>query len=147
MNGSLATVSKIVHTRYAAATEFSCVFRMADTSSYFIEERLVASVWVHERQHMGQTMSQVMVAFREWFNKAPPRRATLLDWEKRAFALGSVKDRRRSGRKTTHLETCAVVAASIEHSPMKLTPKRLSELGVPRSTMRDHMKNDLNVRP
>jgi hypothetical protein len=28
---------------------------------------LVASVWVHERQHTGQTMSQVMAAFRERF--------------------------------------------------------------------------------
>jgi hypothetical protein len=50
---------------------------MADTSSYSIEERLVASVWVHERQHTEQTMSQVMAAFRERFNKAPSRRATL----------------------------------------------------------------------
>ena len=74
--GRLATVSKIVHTWFAAATEFSCVIRMADTSSYTIEERLVASVWV-------------MAAFRERFNKAPPRKATLRDWEKRAFALGS----------------------------------------------------------
>jgi hypothetical protein len=41
---------------------------MADTSSYSIEERLVASVWVHEKQHTGQTMSQVMAAFRERFN-------------------------------------------------------------------------------
>jgi hypothetical protein len=85
---------------------------MADTSSYSIEERLVASVWVYEREHTGQTMFQVMAAFREWvyerqhtgqtvsqvmavfrerFNKAPPHRATLLDWEKRAFVLGSVK--------------------------------------------------------
>jgi hypothetical protein len=55
----------------------------------------VASVWVHERQHTGPTMSQVMAAFGEWFNKAPPRRATLLDWEKRVFTLGSVKDRPR----------------------------------------------------
>jgi hypothetical protein len=37
--------------------------------------------WVRERQHTGQTMSQVMAAFREWFNKAPSRRAPLLDWE------------------------------------------------------------------
>ena len=51
---------KIVQTWFAAATEFSCVFRMADTSSYSSEERLVASVWVHERQHTGQTMSQVI---------------------------------------------------------------------------------------
>jgi len=45
---------------------------MADTSSYSIEERLVASVWVHERQHMGQTMSQVMAAFRERINLLAP---------------------------------------------------------------------------
>jgi hypothetical protein len=68
---------------------------MADTSSNSIEERLVASVWVRERQHTGQTMSQVMAAFRERFNKALPQRATLLDWEKQAFVLGSVKDRPR----------------------------------------------------
>jgi hypothetical protein len=43
-------------------------------------------------------MSQVMAAFRERFKKAAPRRATLLDWEKRSFALGSVKDRPRIGR-------------------------------------------------
>jgi hypothetical protein len=66
-NGSLAIVSKIVHTWFATATEFSCVFHMADTSSYSVEERLVASVWVHERQHTGQTISQVMAAFRERF--------------------------------------------------------------------------------
>ena len=80
---------------------------MADTSSYSIEERLVASVCVHERQHTGQTMSQVMAAFRERFNKAPPRRAAVLDWKKRAFALGCDKDRPRSGRKTARLETCS----------------------------------------
>jgi hypothetical protein len=40
-------------------------------------------------------VSRVMGAFREWFNKAPPRIATLLDWEKGAFAPGSVKDRPR----------------------------------------------------
>jgi hypothetical protein len=51
------TVCKIVHTCFAAATEFSCVFRMADTSSYSIEERLMASVCARERQHTGQTMS------------------------------------------------------------------------------------------
>jgi len=87
------------------------------TSSYSIEERLMARVWVHKRQHTGQTMSQVMAAFRGRFNKAPPRRAKLLGWEKGAFALGSVKDRLRSGRKTTRLETSAAVAAAIDRVP------------------------------
>ena len=45
---------------------------MADTSNYSIEERLVGSVWVHVGQQMGQTMSQVMAAFRERFNLSKP---------------------------------------------------------------------------
>ncbi|PSN47316.1 hypothetical protein C0J52_04427 [Blattella germanica] len=78
----------------------------------------------------------------ERFNKAPPRKATLLDWERRVFAFGSVKDRPRSGRKKTREETCAGVATSIEQSPspFKATRKRAAELGIPRTTMRDHMK-------
>ena len=52
----------------------------------------------------------------------------------------------KRSRKTARLETCAAVAASIERSPVKSTRKRSSELGVPRSTMRDHVKKDLNVR-
>jgi hypothetical protein len=55
----------------------------------------VAIVWVHERQHIGQTMSRVMAAFQERFNRAPPRRVTLLDREKGAFAVGNVKERPR----------------------------------------------------
>jgi len=97
-------------------------------------------VWVHGSKHTETA------AFWERLNNAPPRRASLLDLEKRAFALGSVKERPRSGRKTTRLETRAVVAASKERSPVKSTRKRSSEFGVPRSTMRD-MKEDLNVRP
>ncbi|PSN44812.1 hypothetical protein C0J52_25713 [Blattella germanica] len=71
----------------------------------------------------------------------------ILDWERRAFAFGSVKDRLRSGRKKTREEPCAGVAASIEQSPFKSTRKRAAELGIRRSTMRDHMKRDLKVRP
>ncbi|PSN49300.1 hypothetical protein C0J52_09403 [Blattella germanica] len=66
-----------------------------------------------------ELMAQIMGAFQERFNKAPPRKATLLDWERRAFAFGSVKDRPWSGRKKTREETCAGVAASIEQSPIK----------------------------
>ncbi|PSN45861.1 hypothetical protein C0J52_16854 [Blattella germanica] len=84
-----------------------------------------------------------MEAFQVRFNKTPPWKATLLDWERRAFGFGSVKDRPRSGRKKTREETCAGVAASIEQSPIKSTRKR----GIPRTTMRDHTKKDLKVRP
>ncbi|PSN32177.1 hypothetical protein C0J52_26119 [Blattella germanica] len=59
-----------------------------------------------------ELMTQIMGAFQEIFNKAPPRKATLLDWERRAFTFGSVKDRLRNGRKIRE-ETCARVSASI----------------------------------
>ena len=52
----------------------------------------------------------------------------MLDWERRAFAFGTVKD--RVGRKKTREETCAGVADSIEQSPLKSTGKRAAELGI-----------------
>ncbi|PSN35887.1 hypothetical protein C0J52_14851 [Blattella germanica] len=66
-----------------------------------------------------ELMAQIMGAFQEIFNKTSLRKATLLDWERRAFAFGSVKDRPWSGRKKTREETCAGVAASIEQSRIK----------------------------
>ena len=53
----------------------------------------------------------------------------------------------RGVEETQRARKRAAVAASIECSPMKSTRKRSSELGLPRSKMRDHMKKDLNVRP
>ncbi|PSN45427.1 hypothetical protein C0J52_20838 [Blattella germanica] len=46
-----------------------------------------------------ELMAQIMGAFQETFIKAPSRKATLLDWERRAFAFGSVKDSPGCGRK------------------------------------------------
>ncbi|PSN32921.1 hypothetical protein C0J52_27399 [Blattella germanica] len=66
-----------------------------------------------------ELMAQIMGAFQEIFNKAPPRRVTLLDWKRCAFAFGSVKYRQWSVRKKTREETCAGVTASIEQSPIK----------------------------
>ena len=92
-----------------------------------------------------ELMAQIMGAFQERFNKAPPRKATLLDWERRAFAFGSVKDRPRSGRKKTREETCAGVAASIEQSPIKSTRKRAAELGIPRTTIETPMMGNIQT--
>jgi predicted transcriptional regulator len=87
-----------------------------------------------------------MRAFTDSFGKAPPHKATLLDWEKRAFASGRVKDRPRSGRKKTREEMCTTVAQSIERSPMTSIRKRAAELQILRSTMHDHIKRLENER-
>ncbi|PSN42209.1 hypothetical protein C0J52_25642 [Blattella germanica] len=66
-------------------------------------------------------MAQVMGAFQEIFNKAPPRKATLLNyWERRAFGFGSIKDRLRSGRKKTREETCAGMCIRDRFSAMQM---------------------------
>ncbi|PSN49390.1 Dolichyl-phosphate beta-glucosyltransferase [Blattella germanica] len=75
-----------------------------------------------------ELMAQIMGAFQERFNKAPPRKATLLDWGRRAFGFDSVKDRPQSGRKKTQEGTCVGFAASIEQSPIKSTRKRDAKL-------------------
>jgi len=46
-----------------ANIQVSATFEMADTSSYSTEERVLVSVWVHERQLTGQTMNQVATVF------------------------------------------------------------------------------------
>ncbi|PSN49666.1 hypothetical protein C0J52_24286 [Blattella germanica] len=97
-------------------------------------EKFAKAVWNIERwfrfvamftsNQLLELMAQIIRAFQERFNKAPPRKATLLDWERRAFGFDSVKYRPRSGRKKTREETCAGVAASIEQSPIESTRKR-----------------------
>jgi len=119
---------------------------MADTNSYSSENLFVASEWVHERQYTVQTMSQVMAAFWERFNKAPPWRATLLDWEKWAFTLGSVKDMLGSGKKTTRLEMCSGCRFHWTF-PTEVDTDTIIGAWCAMSIMQDHMKKDLNVRP
>ncbi|PSN50308.1 hypothetical protein C0J52_10109 [Blattella germanica] len=50
-----------------------------------------------------------------------------------------------SGKKKTREETCAGILASIEQSSIKSIRKGAAELGIPRTTMRDHMNIDLKV--
>ena len=102
---------------------------------------------MHERPHTEQTMSEIMDMFTERFQKAAPRKATLLDWEKRAFELESILDRPRSGRRVTRDETCAEAASSVDRSPQKSIRKRAAKLGVPRSTLHNHMRRDLLLKP
>jgi hypothetical protein len=90
----------------------SCVLIMADTSSYSVEEQWAVNTkcMVHKRPYEIWTMTQVMKAFCEWFNKVPPQKLMLLDGEICVFILGSVKDGLRNGRRKTRLTLCAVVA-------------------------------------
>ncbi|KAG2470010.1 RBL2 protein, partial [Polypterus senegalus] len=136
----------------AAAQEIATTWRsfqdeaMGDTSIFTIKERLVATVWVHERPVTGKSVKNVMDDFVVRFGKASLTKSMLLQWEEKAFATGRVQDVLRSGRPSTRHETCADVAESVQRSPMKSTRKRAAELGIVESTMRKHIKQDLQMK-
>ena len=50
---------------------------MADTSKYMIEERLIISVRVHEKERTGETYEEIREKFFLRFNKAARSEANL----------------------------------------------------------------------
>ncbi|KAJ8875461.1 hypothetical protein PR048_023356 [Dryococelus australis] len=92
---------------------------IADTSSYSVEERLVGSVWTHERPHTGKSIEDVRGGFTRRFHKAVPPKRKILYWEHKLSLTGSVKDKQKPGRPTSQQDTCAAVEASLLRSPKK----------------------------
>ena len=50
---------------------------MADTCKYTIEERLIVSVWIHEKERTGEMYEEIGENFFPRLNKAAPREANL----------------------------------------------------------------------
>ena len=71
---------------------------MCDTSDDTLEERIVASVWIHERPQRRKSMRQVLDNFAQRFRKKPPPKQILLRWECKLFHTGGVKNKPRTGR-------------------------------------------------
>ena len=117
------------------------------TSDYILEERIVASVWTHERPQTGNSMRQVQDDFQQRFRKEPPPKQTLLRWERKLFQTGSVKDKPRTGRPQSRRTQCEEIDNAISKTPKKSTRKQSAELGVPRTTSRRHVKVDLKLFP
>ena len=53
---------------------------MTDTSKYTIEERIIVTVWVHERERTGDTYEEIRENFFLHFNKAAPSEANLQEF-------------------------------------------------------------------
>lgn len=118
---------------------------MCDQSPYSIEERLIASVWMHERVLNHQKIPEIRRNFQERFGKSAPTPRVLREWEKKVFELGSVLDASRCGRPATSVEHIAAVEESLLRFPTKSVRKRSAELQIPRSTLRKVIKTELQI--
>lgn len=61
---------------------------MESLHTYTIEEKIVASVWVHERPYTGKLLKDIAEQFVERFKKPTPSKAELLLWERNVFNRG-----------------------------------------------------------
>ncbi|PSN35328.1 hypothetical protein C0J52_17146 [Blattella germanica] len=116
---------------------------MADTSKYTIKERIIISVWVHEKERSGETYEEIRENFFLRFNKAAPSEANLRKLEKKTFSTGSILDTKRSGRPKKYCgdDVCNRLTESLERSPMKSSRKRSAEMQIPRTSLLCWMKN------
>ncbi|XP_073954254.1 uncharacterized protein [Choristoneura fumiferana] len=117
-----------------------------DTSSFSIEQRVVAAVWVHERHHTHTSMGQIKQQFVERFGRAPPAKNTLLSWERKLFGAGAVHDAPRPGRPARRKLLLGCVRASLAAAPGLSVRARAAALRVPRSTLRALLASDHTVK-
>ncbi|KAJ6218926.1 hypothetical protein RDWZM_004738 [Blomia tropicalis] len=59
-------------------------------NEFSIEEKLLCSVWVHDRSLHGKTFDDIQRDFEARFAKKAPKHDLLIMWERNAFSTGSV---------------------------------------------------------
>ncbi|KAJ4447734.1 hypothetical protein ANN_09742 [Periplaneta americana] len=112
----------------------------ADTSIYTIEEHLIVSVSVHEKQRTDETYEEIRENFFYRFNKAAPNEANHRKLEKKTVFLNRLYrllKAKRSGRPRKYVDddVNGRLNESLERSPMKSTKKRLAKMQSPRTTL------------
>lgn len=116
-----------------------------DNGRYTHEQKIVAAVWVHEKSRNNQTWKDIERNFIARFGASPPTRSTMQNWEKKLFNDGSVEDKEKSGRPLSRLMHVPYVKASLEESPNLSLRERAQILGLPRTTLLNILREDLNM--
>ena len=87
------------------------------------------------------------MTYSKQFRKEPPLKQIFLRGQRKLFQTGSVKDKPRTGRPKSRGTECREVDDVISKSPKKSTRNLSAKLEVPRTTLRRHMKVDLELFP
>lgn len=117
-----------------------------ESKKYTFEQKIVSAVWVHEKIYNHQTWKDIQHNFQARFNLPPPKKTTLMNWERKLFTTGSLKDDGRSGRPCARLMHVPYVKASLDEAPDLSLRERAKSLGLPRSTLLKILKDDLNMQ-
>lgn len=117
-----------------------------ECNKYTDEQKIVAAVWVHEKFYNSQSWDDIFTNFKIRFKTDPPMRRTLMNWEKKLFNVGTVKNRDKSGRPLARLMHVPYVRASMKENPNLSIRERASELGLPRTTLLKIIQEDLKMK-
>lgn len=117
----------------------------SESSRYTHEQKIVAAVWVHEKEYNNQTWKDIYSNFLARFNSPPPNRSTFLSWERKLFSVGNVEDKMKCGRPLSRLMHVPYVRASLKDAPDLSLRERSKLLGLPRTTLLKIIRHDLNM--
>ncbi|CAH1371286.1 hypothetical protein MTP99_012773 [Tenebrio molitor] len=117
----------------------------SDSSRYTHEQKIVAAVWVHEKEYNNQTWKDINSNFLARFNAPPPNRTTFLSWERKLFSQGNVDDKEKCGRPLSRLMHVPYVRSSLKEAPDLSLRERSKLLGLPRTTLLKIIRDDLNM--
>lgn len=118
---------------------------LSESTKYTHEQKIVAAVWVHEKEYNCQTWKDINSNFLARFSAPPPNRTTFLSWERKLFSVGNVEDREKCGRPLSRLMHVPYVRASLKEAPDLSLRERSKLLGLPRTTLLKIIRDDLNM--
>ena len=95
----------------------------------------------------NQAVRPVKVKLRESYKCEPPDGRIITQWMEKLFETGSLVDRPQAGRPSEHGDSVHDVEQSVGDDPQLPTKKRSTEMGIPRTTLRRILKDDLGFRP
>lgn len=116
-----------------------------ESKKYTFEQKIVSAVWVHEKTFNLQTWKDIQRNFQTRFNMPPPKKTTLMNWERKLFTTGNIKDDGKTGRPCARLMHVPYVKSSLEEQPNLSLRERARMLGLPRSTLLKILKDDLHM--
>lgn len=117
-----------------------------NTTNYTLEQRIVASVWYHERVYTGMSYDQLKQNFLVRFKMQFPKYSTLRRWECLLFRDGHLSGKPTTTRSVTTLARLIhvpYVKESLIRYPSLSVPARANLLGMSVYTLAKIFKKDL----